>query len=527
VKIPAKLKEEIIDDSANKSNYQLDLINEYFEETLDDFNKLKKLLEIIKQINRCQKKDEIYNLTIKATKEIFNFNICTLYIIEKEQLVIKATSTCKTAVDFWDWSIETDMAGKAYKAGDVYLIDDLMKLSESKLFYNKYRSVINVPIGTIGVFQMISTEVNAFTEEDIEKAEVLFAYVSKVLQLIKSEEKIKYLHFHDSLTGLYNRAYFEDALHRLDTKRQLPLSILIGDVNGLKLANDAFGHQVGDNLLKKVAKTLKSTCRKEDIISRWGGDEFAIILPETDAKDASRVIKRINEAFNNIEEEIIKPDIALGVATKEDINEDIMEVLTEAENRMYRNKLNRSEDIKNKIISSLQRELWKKDYETKEHIESLEVLGLKIGKKLNLADDEIDKLLLFVRLHDIGKVTIDEEVLNKQGELSKQDRKVIERHPEAGYHIAKAIPDKAYIADLILAHHEWWDGSGYPLGIKGEAIPFLARVLAIIDAYDVMLRGRPYQPKVTKEKALIELKRCAGIQFDPKLVQVFIEMIND
>lgn len=342
----------------------------------------------------------------------------------------------------------------------------------------------------------------------------------------KAEERIIFLSFHDKLTGLYNRAYFEEELSRLDTARHLPLSFLIGDINGLKLVNDAFGHSEGDNILKKVSRILKKNCRECDIIARWGGDEFAILLPNTDKDLAESIAKRIRSACNRTKDQKIPLSISLGIAAKEKKDEQVDDVIRRAEDRMYRSKLLEKKSIANSIISSLERTLQEKSHETKEHADRLKYWAVKIGRKLDLPESRIDELILLSSLHDIGKIIIPDEILNKKEELSKEEWKLIKKHPEAGHNIAESSSQLAPISEAILCHHEWWDGSGYPYGIKGESIPLTARIIAVVDAYDVICNGRIYKDASSNGNALEELKRFSGKQFDPKIVDIFLKIID-
>lgn len=183
----------------------------------------------------------------------------------------------------------------------------------------------------------------------------------------EAEERIKYLTFHDSLTGLYNRAYFKEELRRYDTPGQLPLSIIFTDINGLKLTNDAFGHQKGDELLIKVAQTIKSSFRQEDLVARWGGDEFVILLPQTNEKEVREMCFRLKESFKEFKAEPIKPNIALGYATKTKSSENIHNIFKKAENLMYKNKLSESKKFHTAVISSLKKTLNEINHETFEH----------------------------------------------------------------------------------------------------------------------------------------------------------------
>ncbi len=341
-----------------------------------------------------------------------------------------------------------------------------------------------------------------------------------------ADDQIRYLTFHDKLTGLYNRLYFEEELRRLDTERQLPISLIMGDVNGLKLVNDAFGHQEGDKLLIRIAGILKDCCRKEDVVARLGGDEFAIFLPRTSNRVTTEIMDRIRNACQQANYGPIQLSIAMGAFTKEDPNQSIQDVLREAEERMYRNKLLESKSVRASIISSLRRTLFEKSHETEEHTNRIQELALQIGRAFGLAESELDNLALLATLHDIGKIAIPEGLIIKPGNLSAEEWELIWKHPEIGYRIAGSSPELAPIAEAILAHHEWWDGSGYPRGLKGEEIPLISRIIAIVDAYDVMTHGRPYKEPIGQEECLRELKRKAGSQFDPNLVDLFIKIIS-
>ncbi|MFA5015010.1 MAG: HD domain-containing phosphohydrolase [Actinomycetota bacterium] len=350
--------------------------------------------------------------------------------------------------------------------------------------------------------------------------------VRNITERKKAEEKIIYLSFHDNLTGLYNRAYFEEEIKRQDTKRQLPLSFTIGDINRLKLVNDVLGHLEGDRLIAKVAELLKTFCRKEDVIARWGGDEFTILFPQTKKENVEEIINRIKNMCILTSKHKIPISISLGTATKEKINQDIRDVIIEAEDNMYRHKLIERKSIYSSIISSLERTLFEKSLETRDHAERLKNLSQEMGKIINLPNNKIDELSLLSTLHDIGKIALSEEILTSGRRLTKKEWVLIKKHPEIGYNICESNPQLSHIAEGVLGHHEWWNGDGYPHGLKGNNIPLTSRIISIVDAYDVMITGRTYKKAVTKKEALKELKRYAGKQFDPKLVDIFIGIVS-
>jgi len=338
----------------------------------------------------------------------------------------------------------------------------------------------------------------------------------------QAQEKIRYLSYNDALTGVYNRAFFDEELRRLNVSRQLPISIIVGDVNGLKLVNDAFGHQTGDKLLITIARILKNVCREEDIIARWGGDEFAILLPKTPYETAYGICERINAACKENVTDPIPLSIAMGLATKTLVCEDIYKIMSSAEDIMYRHKLLESKSIRNAIISSLETNLYEKTFETREHAYRMQKLCQQFGKALGLPDNEMDHLTLLANLHDIGKIGVPASILNKPGPLDEEEWTIIRKHPEIGYRILFSSHELVSIADEVLAHHEKWDGSGYPKALKAHDIPILSRILAIIDAYDVMTNERAYKNAISHKEALEEIKKCSGSHFDPELAWAFI-----
>ncbi|MGM0421014.1 MAG: HD domain-containing phosphohydrolase [Bacillota bacterium] len=351
-------------------------------------------------------------------------------------------------------------------------------------------------------------------------------YLRDVTERIERQNEIKYLLYRDSLTDLYNRRFFEEEMIRLDTQRQLPLSLIMADINGLKIINDSFGHARGDELLVKTAEILKEVVREEDILARWAGDEFALLLPKTDQLEAQKVLDRIKAKCSATENDELPISIGIGMATKIDPDQSLSTVLKEADDEMYQNKLLENKSTKSRIVRGLLNTLGAKSDETEEHAMRMAKLAYALGKKLGLSNSELNRLSLLASLHDIGKTSISEDVLVKSGKLTPEEWEMIKEHPERGYRIASASDEFSSIAEDILSHHERWDGKGYPRGLKGEDIPYLARIIAIVDAYDVMTSGRPYQAGIDEEEALAEIRVCAGSQFDPVLAQEFVELLN-
>lgn len=341
----------------------------------------------------------------------------------------------------------------------------------------------------------------------------------------RREDEVLYLSYHDGLTGLYNRRFFEEQLKNLDRDEYLPLSIIIGDVNGLKLVNDVFGHMEGDRLLCSAARIMKEACRTDDVIARWGGDEFIILLPLTPEEEAEKVCKSITLACMKEQETQMKTSLSVGVACKDCREKDILQILKSAEDLMYKHKLTESKSLRSAVVNSIRKTMHEKSHETEEHAERLKEMCMETAIHLGLSELRLYEIELLAVLHDIGKIGIRDSILNKPAPLSESEWMEMKKHPEIGFRIAQSSPELAQIAEYILTHHEKWDGSGYPSGLKGEAIPLISRILAVADAYDAMTSDRPYRLAMPVEAALAELERHAGTQFDPAIVEIFVKRV--
>lgn len=347
----------------------------------------------------------------------------------------------------------------------------------------------------------------------------------------KKEKAIDYMTYHDQVTHIHNRTYFEEKKDSMDQASNYPVSVIQGDINGLKFINDAFGHIKGDELLESAASVMKRHCRKSDILCRTGGDEFTILLPNTDNNQANIIIMEIEKEI--LKMELVGGDstfiisIALGCATKVHKDESVEDVINRADDYMYKKKLLEKDSLHSSLLKSIKKTLEEKSHETEAHATRLIVLSKELGKVLNLAKDKLYELELLSNLHDIGKIGISNHILNKKGPLTDEEWIEMKKHPEIGYRIAQSTTELGGIAKYILCHHERWDGNGYPRGLKEDEIPLLSRIISVVDSYDAMTDNRVYRKGISKEAALEEIERCAGTQFDPKIARLFIQMVKD
>jgi diguanylate cyclase (GGDEF)-like protein len=384
--------------------------------------------------------------------------------------------------------------------------------------------------GVVATGSSIVYEVYA---KDLEKSFEIVAYRPKPMQfaaivtditerkLIESERQ--YVSYHDQLTGLYNRRYFDEALVGFDTPKHLPLSVIIGDLNGLKLTNDAFGHRTGDALLVAVAEALTSVCRKQDVIARWGGDEFIVLLPRTSQKEAGFVCERINKAVARIEINALIYSISLGYETKTKPEEKFDEVMKKAEDYMYRKKIIASHSGRGQAINAMLTSFKENNPRERDHSNRVSRLCREIGQAMAFTEEQLNDLEILGLVHDIGKIAISDTIINKGTRLTEREWAELRRHPEIGYRILCSAANMQEIAGYVLYHHERWDGTGYPKAVKGRDIPIQSRILAVADAFDAMTSERPYRKPMGVDAAVDEIRRMAGVQFDPKIARVFVE----
>ncbi|SMC50381.1 HD domain-containing phosphohydrolase [Sporomusa malonica] len=362
----------------------------------------------------------------------------------------------------------------------------------------------------------------------LDNAKLYTASQKEIAERIRIEDELRFISTHDYVTGLYNRAKFEEELKLWETAGAA-YCLLVCDVDGLKLINDSLGHHVGDAVLLAAAQVLKAASPEGSLVARVGGDEFAIAARRTGANCAEDICLKIQAAvatFNQANPQHLL-SISTGYAIKQSPTDTIASLLKSADDAMYREKLHHGYSVRSSIVQGLLKALEARDYITEGHADRMQDIASELGTAIGMTDREVAQLRLIAQFHDIGKVGIPDRILFKKGRLTPQEFTDMKRHCEIGHRIALSVPELSHIAEYILSHHEWWDGNGYPRGLKGTEIPLECRIIAIADSYDAMTNNRPYRKALTYEEAKAEIKNFSGKQFDPHLVEVFIKSISN
>ncbi|MGE5676499.1 MAG: HD domain-containing phosphohydrolase [Pseudomonadota bacterium] len=367
------------------------------------------------------------------------------------------------------------------------------------------------------------------------EARIHISEIDEILIIIRDmterallEKKLRFMAERDSLTKLFNRLYFEEQLNKYENTFVEKFTLLLLDIDGLKLMNDTLGHLYGDLIIMAVADIISVLFGDIGCVSRVGGDEFGILL---DGLSQLEIEGKLNELKNMVREynektDTLKVSISFGYSHCKNVKVNSKWMFQEADNNMYQNKLLKEASNRSSLVKTLMKALEARDFITEGHAERMEANAVRMGEYLKLSQKQMDRIKLLVKFHDIGKVGIPDIILNKPSRLTEEEWKIMKTHSNIGKRIAEASTELEEIAQLILMHHERWDGQGYPLGVKGEDIPIECRILSIVDAYDAMTNDRPYRKAMPEGAAEQQLEEGAGSQFDSNLVRAFKEIIE-
>ncbi len=372
------------------------------------------------------------------------------------------------------------------------------------------------------------------TESDFEARMVpggdgrILAIVRDVSEQKNKERQIYRMSVEDQLTGVYNRNHFEAELLQYQSSEQSSVGVMLCDLDGLKLVNDTLGHDPGDQCLKATAAILKQQIGEKGSVSRIGGDEFGILIPNVSGEEMESIKEKVLLAIRDYNQSHNSYPISLsfGMSVARGTFSGVHDSVKEADAKMYREKLTHKQNTRGEFLKIVKAMLIEREGDFLDHAEKVKKLSKSLGEQLGIDSEELKNLELLAEYHDVGKIAVVDGTLQKREEPSELEWLELKRHTEIGFRIADASPDLRHIGEYILKHHEWWDGSGYPLRLKGEDIPMVCRILAVTDAYDTMIRKRPYRAALSKEEAIEEIRRGAGRQFDPVVAERFIEQIQ-
>lgn len=424
----------------------------------------------------------------------------------------------KLACDYFD---KQDLIGLNY-IDDVFNKFSIYELDEpSKMLtmhkYFKYTTENNME------FVMSIQETNMVDINNEKIGNVIV--IEDVTDILKAKNELVYLNDHDQLTGLKNRMHFETQLKYYDIEDFYPLSMMLVDVNGLKIINESFGHLMGNKILVSFADYLKERFSSLFLVSRVGGDEFVVLMPLTTYSEAVGYSQLVIKESTKIEVNGLQVSVSAGVGTKTNMTTPINVVYKEMEDALNKSKKFESSSIRSNMIDLILLSLYEKNKREMKHSERVGVLSEKTAIALGFEEDHIKRVRMAGLMHDIGKIAIEESILNKKTKLTNTEWQRCKQHPEIGYRILSSKDEFSDIAKYVYEHHEKYDGSGYPQGLVGDEICVEARIIAIADSFDAMTGYRTYREPLNKAEAISELKKCSDLQFDPKIVKVFIEEV--
>ena len=369
----------------------------------------------------------------------------------------------------------------------------------------------------------------------------------------------------DGLTGLKNHRAFQEVLEMYfkdAQKHNKALSVIVADVDNFKKYNDMFGHPEGDDVLKALSNIFRNNVRRGDFVARYGGEEFIVLLPNTNAEEAIQLAERMHHAIGN---HIWKKRVvtsSFGIATLSTAMEYPSDLIVQADQALYLSKRQGRDcithfDVKKEtvnwddkfaIMSDPQiahlspdelvkvydaavvgwcRLLTLRDEETEAHSERVTELTMRVAREMNMSDDKLVYVRWGALLHDIGKIGVPDSILSKPGPLTDEEREIMSHHPSIAYEMLAPISFLRPALAIPFCHHEKWDGTGYPRGLKGEEIPLEARIFALADVWDALRSDRPYRKRWPKVKVVNHIKGLIGTHFDPEITEFFLKVVED
>lgn len=471
---------------------------------------------------RKKEKEEETERLLRNTRSMINHHQAVMLLIDPfSGSIIEAN---KAATDFYGYTQEEllhmtiqDINMQDKEETLALLLKALTRVQNTYTYPHRLKS------GKTRIVNVYSSPI----EYDDKK--VLFSIIFDVTEKEEIAKQNEYIAYHDHLTGLYNRRFFEEEFKRRVKKGEFPVGLLIGDVDGFKVFNDTYGHAEGDKTLKRIADGLSKLVGQDGILARIGGDEFAIIVSGMDTPGMLQYLDKLNQQNDHIADDSIVDDmttISWGYALQKEREDTLDSLEKEAEAFMYNRKFYSHRSLKSKTVDTIMQTLFTKSEREKKHSDRVGLLSEAIAKQMNLSNEEVNRIRVAGFLHDIGKIGIDEAILNKAGKLDASEWEIMKLHPVKSAGILDKTQEYRDISDIVLSHHERYDGKGYPGQFRGEGIPLEARIIAVADTYDAITNDRPYRKPLDRIEAIEEMKRSAGTQLDPKIVSVLVDMLE-
>ncbi len=409
---------------------------------------------------------------------------------------------------------------KQLKAVD-HVIERLLQVNHFDLqeIWHKHKNGTEFPMLMSGVM----------LKDETGKPEFIATSALDITKQKQIEEELRYLAYHDYLTGTHNRRYIEETFERLNENEYYPLAFIMADINGLKIINDTYGHICGDELIVRAVEIMDKIINDKGVLSRIGGDEFGILFKNANEDDIAKITEELEKTSNLYIEtkynDKVFLSVSFGYALQKDCQKNLDYLYKESEKNLYKAKFLNKDSVHYHMIQAMMSTLFQKSKREQHHSIRVGDYAEDIASALNWSKNNINRVKLAGILHDIGKIIINEGILNKEATLEESEWDLMKQHSAKGSAIIEEIDEYEDLKDIIKFHHERWDGKGYPSGLQGEEIPVEARIIAIADSYDAMTEDRPYRKKISKEEAIKELRRCSGSQFDPNIIDVFIKQV--
>jgi len=529
----------------------------------------RRLYELSFAVAKERRVDALSRRLVKGVTELIGVEHSILYLVNADGTVafVSAHGEDIDPSRFMDSVEGIGMLAAAYSTKQPVVVEEPQlhpQWPATPWLHAHARNMLCVPLtmqGQVegGLCLLNKRNSRAFTQEEINTVSTLAVHVGVAIDNARFLEKKEQQAVTDSLTGLYNHMEFQKHLaeelersHRYGNE----FSLLMLDLDHFKMVNDSYGHQVGDSILREMAHHLRSQLRAVDKVFRYGGEEFAVILPETGQSGAKVIAEELRRriaacTFDIGADQALKITVSIGAASFPHDQEQREELIGAADQALFSAKragrnhiviysealgvlagenpidlqaLLRDPHIN--ILKDLAAVIDAKSPYIKGHSEAVSEYAMRFAEVLRLGEQDKRNLQYASLLHNIGIVGIPGKLLDKQGPLTSEERKLINSHPSLAQVLIRETEQLTSVLPTILYHHERYDGHGYPNGLKGEEIPYLARVLSVIDAYNAMISSRAYRPGLSVGQAIEELRRHAGTQFDPHITAAFIAFLQ-